>query len=76
MSATVTSPIVLITAGSASGALIAICTLLILLIYKEILLTSRQEWSISLSKALTIMIAPLLLVFVVTAVTQILKLLN
>ncbi len=76
MSGIVTPSLALTTAGSGSGILIAICTLFILLIYKEILLTNRREWAMSLNKALTIVVVPLLLLFAMTAGLQIVKLLR
>jgi hypothetical protein len=76
VSGTVTPSLVLTAAGSAAGVLIATCTLLILLIHKEILLTSRMEWAVRLRQALTIVVVPLLLVFVLAAGAQLLKLLR
>jgi hypothetical protein len=52
--------------GAASFVLVVICTLLLLLVQKEMLLANRQDWAIRLSYALGIAIPPLLFVSIIT----------
>jgi len=56
--------------STASLGLVAIGTLLILLVKKEIALASEQEWSSRVSQAVNVAIVPLLLVFGMTVVTR------
>jgi hypothetical protein len=64
------------TAGAASLALVAICTVLILLLNKEIIMVSKRDWAVRVNKTLNIAIVPLLIVFVATVVMELLRLLN
>ena len=59
------------TVGASSLALVAICTVLVLLLNKEIFLVSKQDWAVRLRKTLNIAIVPLLIVFVATIVVQV-----
>ena len=72
--------IVTTTAGSvvdtSSLALIAICTVLLLLLTKEMISISTHDWAVRLSTALNVPIVPLLMVFSITVVTQVLSVLK
>lgn len=59
------------TVGATSLALVAICTVLVLLLNKEMILLSKREWAVRLSKTLNIAIVPLLIVFAATVVMQV-----
>lgn len=59
------------TVGAASLSLVAICTVLLLLLNKEMILISKRDWAVRLSKTLNIAIVPLLIVFVATIVMQV-----
>jgi len=62
------------TVGAASLALVAICTVMLLLLNKEIMMVSKREWAVRLNKTLNVAIVPLLIVFVATVVMEILTL--
>ena len=62
--------------GVASLALVGICTLLVLILNKELLLASKQPWAPRLSKSLNVAIVPLLIVFVVTVVMKVITALS
>ncbi|HEY1011085.1 MAG TPA: hypothetical protein VGE07_00175 [Herpetosiphonaceae bacterium] len=66
---TTTTAVAAVSAGSL--ALVAICTVLILLINKEIILSSQTERAVRLNKALNVALVPLLIVFVLTLVIRI-----
>ncbi len=70
---TTTTTTTVTTIAALSLALVAIMTLIILLINKEIISHSTNERARRLSKALNIAIIPLAIVFVITAVVQILR---
>jgi hypothetical protein len=61
---TTTTAIASVSVGSL--ALVAICTVLILLINKEIILSSQSELAIRINRALNIALIPLAIVFIVT----------
>jgi hypothetical protein len=62
------------TVGAASLALVAICTVMLLLLNKEIMIVSKREWTIRLNKTLNVAIVPLLIVFVATVVMELISL--
>ncbi|HEY0606516.1 MAG TPA: hypothetical protein VGD58_26565 [Herpetosiphonaceae bacterium] len=64
------------TVGAASLALVAICTVLVLLLNKEMILISKRDWAVRLSKTLNIAIIPLMIVFVVTIMMQVWRVLR
>ena len=64
------------TVGAASLALVAICTVLILLLNKEIILVSKRDWAVRLNKTLNVAIVPLLIIFIATVVVQVLSVLH
>lgn len=66
---TTTTAVAAVSAGSL--ALVAICTVLLLLINKEIILSSQSERAVRLNKALNVALVPLLIVFVLTIVIRI-----
>jgi len=68
---TTTTATTVTTISAASLSLIAICTVLVLLINKEIILASHREWALRLNKALNVAIVPLLFVFVATVIMQV-----
>ena len=57
--------------AGASLALVAISTLLVLLVKKELLQASRHEGALRLSRVLNIAIVPLLIVFMITVVMKV-----
>jgi hypothetical protein len=59
------------TVGAGSLALVAICTVMILLLNKEMILVSKRDWALRLSKTLNVAIVPLLIVFVATIVVKV-----
>jgi len=71
MITTVTTTTTTALMSTASLGLVAIGTLLILLIKKEIALASEQEWSGRVSQAVNVAIVPLLLVFGMTVITRV-----
>jgi hypothetical protein len=64
------------TVGAGSLALVAICTVLLLLLNKEIILVSKREWAVQLNKTLNVAIVPLLIIFVATIVVKVLSVLH
>jgi hypothetical protein len=64
------------TVGATSLALVAICTVMILLLNKEIMMVSQRDWAVRLSKTLNVAIVPLLIVFIATVLMKILGLLH
>lgn len=62
--------------STASFGLVAIGTLLILLVKKEIAMASEQEWATRVSQAVNVAIVPLLMVFGMTVFTRIAGLLQ
>ena len=56
--------------STASLALVAIGTLLILLVKKEIAMASEQEWAARVGEAVNVAIVPLTLVFMMTVITR------
>lgn len=58
-------------AGVASFTLIAVCTLMILLINKEIIHSTNREWAPFLSRAINAAILPLVVVFVASVALKI-----
>lgn len=71
---TTTTTVTSMSAGSL--ALIAICTVLLLLLNKEMLLASNRPWARRVSQALNVAIVPLLIVFVATIIVQVAKVLG
>lgn len=68
---TTTTTTTVTTIGATSLALVAICTLLILLINKEIILASRREQAVRLNRALNVAIVPLVIVFAAAIVVKV-----
>ncbi len=58
--------------GASSLALVAIGTLLVLLVKKEIISSSQSEWSARLEQVINVAIIPLLMIFGMTVVVRIL----
>ena len=68
---TTTTTTTVTTVSAASLSLVAICTVLLLLLNKELILASNHEWALRLGKALNVAIVPLMLVFVATLVVRV-----
>ena len=62
--------------GAASLTLVAICTVMLLLLNKEIMIVSKRDWAVRLNKTLNVAIVPLLIVFVATVVMELLSLVH
>lgn len=75
ISTVTTSTITTITLGG-SFALIGIFFLLTLLVQKEFLGTSKKEWAVILRKFLNVGIVPLLIAFMLYALSQVLSVLK
>ena len=56
--------------GAASLGLVSICTLLILLVKKELMVANDRDWSVRLDRALNIALAPLLSMFALMVVMR------
>lgn len=72
MITTVTTTTTTSVIGVTSLALIAIGTLLVLLVKKELISSSKGEWAVRLEQVINIAIVPLLMVFGMTVVVRIL----
>ncbi len=59
--------------GATSLALVAIGTLLVLLVKKELISSSQGEWAVRLEQVINVAIVPLLMVFGITVVARILS---
>lgn len=59
--------------GATSLALVAIGTLLVLLVKKELISSSQSEWAVRLEQVINVAIVPLLMVFGITVVARILS---
>lgn len=59
------------TVSAASFTLVAVCAMMILLLNKELILASKREWAVRLSRAMNVAIVPLLIVFFSTVVINI-----
>jgi len=68
---TTTTTTTVTTIGTASLVLVAVLTLLCLLVSKEIIIINNSERAKRLSKALNVAIWPLLIVFVASAIFQV-----
>ncbi|HEX6292761.1 MAG TPA: hypothetical protein VFZ66_26490 [Herpetosiphonaceae bacterium] len=64
------------TVGTASFTLVTICTVMILLLNKEIILVSKRDWAARLNKTLNVAIVPLLIVFITTLMVRVLSVLD
>lgn len=68
---TTTTTTTVATIGAGSLALVAICTMLLLLVNKEIILAHNRDWAERLNKALNVALVPLLIVFIATVVLRV-----
>ena len=68
---TTTTTTTVTTITSASLGIVAICTVLLLLLNKELLLASDRPWATQLGRTLNVAIVPLIIVFATTAVAKI-----
>ncbi len=73
---TTTTTAAVSTVGASSLALVAICTVLILLLNKEMILVSQRDWATRLNKTLNVAIVPLLIIFIATIVVKVLSVLR
>jgi hypothetical protein len=62
--------------GVSSFTLVAICTMLLMLLNKELILTSNRAWAVRLRTVLNIAIVPLMVVFVTTIVMKVVDVLR
>jgi hypothetical protein len=63
---TTTTTTVVSVFGVSSFALVAVCTMLLLLLNKELILTNQHEWATRLRRVLNVALIPLGLVFATT----------
>ena len=56
--------------GVGSLGLVSICTLLVLLVKKELMVANDRDWSVRLDRALNIALAPLLSMFALMVVMR------
>ena len=71
---TTTTAVTAVSVGSL--ALVAICTVLLLLINKEILLSSQSERAMRLNRALNVALVPLIMVFALTLIIRVAQVLG
>jgi hypothetical protein len=57
--------------SASSLGLVSICTLLVLLVKKELMVANDRDWSVRLDRALNIALAPLLSMFALMVVMRI-----
>jgi hypothetical protein len=78
MATTVTTTVVTTVTvfGVSSFTLVAICTMLLMLLNKELILSSRNSWAMRLRKALNVALVPLLIIFVTTVVMKVVDVLR
>jgi hypothetical protein len=68
---TTTTTTVVSVFGVSSFALVAVCTMLLLLLNKELILTNQHEWATRLRRVLNVALIPLGLVFATTVVMKV-----